>query len=113
MLKPFKIQCWYAKSENFTRDFRQAILQSNGVPALSKVRWTSTQENIVVQKKDNELIYSISFPRPTIYWLGFFLEFYFPGLQGTINIVTTEVNIIPEYYPYEDCTRTSCIGFLV
>lgn len=113
LLKPFKVQCWYAITKTFKRDFRQVVLKPDGTLTPNSVKWIATQENINVRMRKNELIYSKSFERPRNLWLGFFLEFSFQGLQGSKNVVTTEINIIPEFYPFEDCTRSNCVGSLV
>ncbi|CAF0930820.1 unnamed protein product [Brachionus calyciflorus] len=113
-LKPFSVRCWYAQTrDNVRRDFRQTYLSPNGLPTFRPLNWTSTQSGIHIYKNEDKIKYTIAFERKTNGWFGFFLEFYFPGLQGSTNIVTTETNIIPEFYPFEDCTRSSCIGRLV
>ncbi|RNA29690.1 autocrine proliferation repressor A-like [Brachionus plicatilis] len=112
ILKPFKVQCWYAKSLDFKRDFRQTVLSPSGTLTLNPIKWMSTQENIIITQKGDQLIYTISFERSKKSWLGFFMEFSFQGLQRSVNVVTTEVNIVPEFYPHEDCTRSNCYGIL-
>lgn len=112
ILRPTSVRCWYGKTDSLRRDFRQAILTPTGV-AYRPITWTPTYDGINIEERSGQIKYSIAFERPTSGWLGFYLEFTFPSLQGSINLVTTETNIIPEFYPYEDCTRLSCIGKLV
>lgn len=112
MPKPISARCWYGKTDNYRRDFRQTILTSNGV-TYRPITWTSTQEGILIEESSGQIKYTMVMPRPTTGWLGFFLEFSFQGLHGSVNKVTTEINIIPEWYPFEDCTKLSCVGTLV
>lgn len=112
LTRPLSVSCWYGKTNGSSRDFRQAILTSTGV-TYRPITWTSTQEGIIVEEKQGEIKYSIAMQRPSNGWLGFFFEFSFPGLHGSINKVTTETNIVPEWYPYEDCSKLSCFGNLV
>ena len=112
ILRPISVRYWYGKTDNFKRDFRQAILTSTGV-TYRPITWTPIQDGIRKEEIPGQIKYSIAMERPTSGWLGFFMEFTFPGLQGSVNIVTTETNIVPEFYPFEDCTKLSCIGKLV
>ena len=59
------------------------------------------------------IIYEIAYPKPLSGWFGFFMQLSFPGVEGAESIVTTETNIIPETFPYEDCYREGCGGVLV
>ncbi|RNA24212.1 autocrine proliferation repressor A-like [Brachionus plicatilis] len=104
LIRPISVSCWYGKSNAFSRDFRETILTSTGV-TYRPITWTSTQEGIIK--------YSIAMQRPLNGWLGFFFEFTFPSLHGTINKVATETNKVPEWFPYEDCSKLSCFGNLV
>jgi hypothetical protein len=46
-------------------------------------------------------------------WFAFFIQLHFPGVEDTFLDVTTETNIIPETYPFPDCSGESCYGTLV
>jgi hypothetical protein len=43
-------------------------------------------------------------------WLGFFIEFEFKGVEGKVLKLSTETNIIPSFYPFDDCYKEKCIG---
>ena len=68
---------------------------------------------IQTEKRPDGFVYKIAFPRRLNGWLGFFFQLTFPGLDNTALEITSEVNIIPETYPYDDCYRDSCVGKLV
>jgi len=57
--------------------------------------------------------YVASQPLPDAGWRGFFLEFFFPGPKGSTFHMTTQVSIIPNTYPFPQCTPGECHGQLV
>ena len=77
------------------------------------VIWFSTTNGLTVTETDQTITYQIAFKNPPYGWLGFFIAFSFPGLQDTVLQVTTETNVIPEYYPFADCSGENCFGTLV
>lgn len=114
--KPYAVKCYYANTlDNKRRDFRLVIADPNDsskeIP--HPVIWFSTEKNILINETESEIIYETAFKKPFNGWLGFFLQFNFKGLDYSVNIVTTETNIIPETFPFEDCSRQSCTGKLV
>ncbi|CAF0930838.1 unnamed protein product [Brachionus calyciflorus] len=114
--KPYSVECYYAKTlDGKRRDFRLIAADPNdpSKPIPHPVVWLSTQKEIIVTEKPNAITFEIAFNKPSNYWLGFFLQFNFKTIDSSDNIVTTETNIIPEVYPFEDCTRESCKGKLV
>ncbi|KAL5496935.1 hypothetical protein EMCRGX_G013313 [Ephydatia muelleri] len=46
-------------------------------------------------------------------WRAFFLQATFPGPQDSVYEFTTQVNIIPNTFPYPDCSGRSCLGKLL
>lgn len=61
----------------------------------------------------SKAIYEAVFEYPITGWLGFFIQFSFPGLENSMLQVSTETNVIPNIYPFDDCYRDSCLGDLV
>jgi hypothetical protein len=70
-----------------------------------------------------ELVYTYALPRsvvPDNLYVGFFLEItlgiksvYAYDKVDTPYVLTTETNIIPEYFPAADCDGIECIGTFV
>lgn len=114
--KPSSFQAFYAKTlDNKRRDFRLASADPKdpSKPVPHPVVWFSTQKEVLVYEKKDSITYEIAFPKPTDGWFGFFLEFSFRNLDNSVNIVTTETNVIPEFFPFEDCFSNECFGSLV
>ncbi|RMZ97242.1 autocrine proliferation repressor A-like [Brachionus plicatilis] len=114
--KPYIVKCYYANTlGNTRRDFRLVIADPNDsskeIP--HPVVWFSTDKNILTNETKSEIFYEIAFKKPYSGWLGFFLQFNFKGLDYSVNVVTTETNIVPETFPFDDCSRESCLGKLV
>jgi len=57
--------------------------------------------------------YVLSQPLPASGWRGFLGEIYFPAPNGKSFIFTTQVSIIPNTFPYPDCSGAGCYGVLV
>lgn len=113
---PFDIKCFYAFTlEDGRRDFRreEADPSDPSKGKLHHVKWIPTRNGIKTFTDIDQTVYEIAFEVPKKLYLGFYLEFSFKGIDETINIVNTEVNIIPEYYPFDDCFGKYCEGKLV
>jgi len=59
------------------------------------------------------ITYRATFPMPVTGWLAFFIQLNFLTVENNILEITTEANIIPETYPFKDCTLEGCYGTLV
>lgn len=46
-------------------------------------------------------------------WIGFYLEMDFLGSSGSVLQLTTEIVILPNFYPIPDCHDEQCFGTLV
>ena len=58
--------------------------------------------------------FSVTMPTPTVGWRAFFIEAKFKPEAGPLDIIdTTQVNIIPPTYPFEDCEGLGCKGTLI
>ena len=79
------------------------------------VVWLSDRTIIQTTKTSKSVIYTVAFqnPLPSEGWLGFEIQVSFPGLNDTVLQISTQVNIIPETFPFPDCYRESCKGTLV
>ena len=82
---------------------------------LNPVVWVASEKDIVVNETANTVtyLYVINRPIENGIWKGFFLEFEFPYLDKNYLVVTTETNIVPEWYPFPDCYGVGCYGKLV
>ncbi|XP_071814824.1 autocrine proliferation repressor protein A-like [Apostichopus japonicus] len=58
-------------------------------------------------------VYKAEVAIPKIGWNCFFIEMFFPGPKGTQIAFTTEVNIVPNTFPVDECFKDECIGRLV
>jgi hypothetical protein len=83
-----------------------------GGGVLHPVIWLNTNK-IRTTQTTTSITYEAAFVRPATGWFAFFIQLSFEGLENSVNQVTTETNIIPETYPFEDCYKESCYGKLV
>ena len=101
----------------YRRDFRlfAANPDDPSKPIPQPVFWLSDRKIIETTKTSSSVIYTVSFPIPpeTEGWLGFAIQVSFPGLDDSVLQVSTQVNIIPETFPFPDCYQESCRGTLV
>lgn len=74
---------------------------------------TDAQSLRIIQEDSTRITYEAAFLIPTTHWLGFFIQFSFPGFDNTVLQITTESNFVPDYYPFADCTGADCLGKLV
>jgi hypothetical protein len=112
---PSEVKAFYAKTLNSKRrDFRLVAADPNtGKPIPHPVIWESSKTVVQTVETSTQIKYQVAFLRPISGWFGFFIQFSFPGLDNTVLEVTTETNVIPETYPFPDCTTDSCYGKLV
>lgn len=117
--KPFNVRVYYANTlDAKRRDFRLVIADPNhpgGSPILHPVIWLNSEKLVTRNETNTAGTYEVAFrrPAPNAGWFGFFLQFSFAGVEYSTNVITTETNIIPETYPFADCTADSCYGTLV
>lgn len=104
-------------SIHFRRDFRLRVntpgTNGSGDGIWHPVIWEKTKSIISKNETSSTIIYRAAFLKPLAGWLGFFFQLSFPSVEHSVNVVTTETNIIPESYPFPDCTLDSCYGTLV
>ncbi|KAI8494776.1 hypothetical protein Bbelb_273810 [Branchiostoma belcheri] len=108
--EPITIRSFHARTlDGERRDFR-LVNQPPGAesPQPHPVIWLPED----VQHMGNGT-YVAEFDIPAVGWLAFFIQATFPAPHGTALEFTTEVHIIPETFPFPDCTGAACRGTLV
>ncbi|KAI8796905.1 autocrine proliferation repressor protein A [Biomphalaria glabrata] len=107
---PKTVTVYQAKTmDDGRRDFRLAVKSpSSGGSVPHPVIWYSSS---ATQKSPT--VYEAEIMRPLKGWTAFFIQLEFDGPSGSTLQVTTEVNIVPDIFPYPDCTGQTCYGTLV
>nr|XP_028571212.1 autocrine proliferation repressor protein A-like isoform X1 [Podarcis muralis] len=101
---PSAIKCFFADTGNSQRrDFRWST--SAG---LRIIPWFPC----AAEKVENG-VYMAEMSKPLLGWRGFFIEVTFPGPENKPHVFTSEIHIIPDTYPCEDCQGEECYGTLV
>ncbi|KAG5853646.1 hypothetical protein ANANG_G00028200 [Anguilla anguilla] len=102
----YEASTWDAKR----RDFRWAVAWP-GRPGHILFRpvlwWSSPVSN------PTPGVYMKEFLVPKFGWRAFFIEASFSGPLGTVQTFTTEVQIIPDTFPFPDCKAQTCHGTIV
>ncbi|KAI0220672.1 hypothetical protein LSAT2_027836 [Lamellibrachia satsuma] len=103
---PKHVSSWHAiTTSQLRRDFRA----NYGVnAAVSYVFWF---EKTVIDKGDG--IYVAEYDKPNNGWLGFLVKAEYDGPLGQPLTLTSEVNIVPNTFPYPPCQGDGCYGTLV
>ena len=107
--KPSSVVMWHATTlDGKRRDFRLLTGPNPSKPTPHPVVWFSED---VKQIDDNTYLASKSIPE--IGWTAFFIQATFAGPRATVFEVTTQVNIVPNTFPFPDCHGSGCRGTLV
>eukprot|EP00051_Salpingoeca_urceolata_P020759 m.315662 g.315662 ORF g.315662 m.315662 type:complete len:599 (-) comp19677_c5_seq3:2185-3981(-) len=115
--RPSKIIAHYADTlDGARRDWRLIIGPypdcplpvKNGGACLHPVLWKS-QEVFQIAP----MTWTVAFDAPEDRWRAFFIEVEFRGDTELPHIQTTQVNIIPDTFPFPDCSGPACKGTLV
>ena len=77
------------------------------------VFWYSTRDGISTVVASDHITYEVAYALPKKGWFGFYFQFNFPASDGGDLILTSETNIIPDTFPFEDCYQQGCQGTLV
>lgn len=77
------------------------------------VIWVKNSKILQKTETPSTITYRASLLKPLFGWIGFFIQLSFPSIENTTIVVTTETNIIPEEFPYGDCTLEGCYGKLL
>lgn len=114
MISKYLFIFFYSLFVYLRRDFRLIIADpKTGKKVIHPVIWFDTKSVITRTETTDSIVYEATFLRRQFGWFAFFIQLSFPGLEDTALEVATEVNIIPETYPYADCYGASCLGTLV
>lgn len=112
---PLDVKVYYAETlDNVRIDFRLIYLNpKTQQPDFHPVLWKSTTKVLKSGGSKSKMTYEAAFEYPLNRWLGFFIQFTFQGLENSLLQVSTETNVIPDLYPFEDCYKEGCYGKLV
>ncbi|XP_059147475.1 autocrine proliferation repressor protein A-like isoform X2 [Physella acuta] len=108
--EPAKVTVYYTNTlDDGRRDFRVAALNPNtGAPMQHPVLWQTTGAI-----KINETQYEAVIDAPASGWAAFYIQVQFNSIKNSTLEFTTEVNIVPDTFPFPDCSGSSCYGKLV
>lgn len=107
---PTEITAW--KADTFTdyrRDFRVVVARTPNTTDIKPQR--TIYRNIGVGNPE-ENVYQALVKIPKKGWSCFFIEMKFPAPKGQHVVFTTEVNIVPDVFPSDDCVDWECKGTL-
>lgn len=110
---PLEITAIYADTnDDLRRDFRKNIgIPDPSSPVPSNIFWEETN-NIEVLGAGSYRI-QVDYA-PNARWRCFFIKMTYAGPDGRLIYVTTETNIVPDVFPYEDCHgEEQCRGVLL
>ncbi|XP_059147478.1 autocrine proliferation repressor protein A-like [Physella acuta] len=107
---PREVTVYYAQTlDNKRRDFRLFTADpQTGKALFHPVIWFSKQATRLSLNQ-----YQATVERPSYGWAAFFIQLKFDGLKGSTLEFTTEANIVPDEFPFPDCSGQSCRGTLV
>jgi len=104
---PLSVNVFYATSIHPNRrDFRLHI-EEGGDTIRTNVTWIGGP----VEYEGNG--YHIEFENPSSGYLAFYIKATFAGPGGRIFHLTTDTAIVPNNFPYPDCSGADCQGTLV
>jgi hypothetical protein len=114
-LRPNNVVIYYAQTIDERRDFRLLVgdPRDPSKPFAHPVIWFANYHNLKTSESSHQITYEATFPLPRFGYFGYFIQFTFDGPFNTVNIITTETNVIPETFPFPDCSGESCYGKLV
>ena len=112
-VKPIDVVLWQANTlpNNPKRDFRLIAGPDPNNPTPQLILWKKKEAN-----HQGYLTYRGEIDVPTVGWSGCFLEAtYELHMNGKLHILqlSTQVNIVPNTFPYPDCHGVGCKGKLV
>ncbi|KAH9499584.1 hypothetical protein Btru_074198 [Bulinus truncatus] len=109
-IPPKEVTVFHAQTlDDKRRDFRLFTANpKTGDALIHPVIWFSRSPT-----KISDTQYVAVLEKPAMGWAAFFIELKFPGQKGSTMDFTTEVNIVPDTFPFPDCSGTSCLGTLV
>ena len=115
-VEPIGVTLWYSTTlrENPKRDFRLIAGPDPDNPTPQFIFWEKRSVKNV--SKNETFSYMGVINVPTVGWSGCFIEAsYELKVNGEIRVfqITSQVNIVPNTFPYADCSGAACKGKLV
>ncbi|XP_061469346.1 autocrine proliferation repressor protein A-like [Rhineura floridana] len=106
--EPSAAKCFFANTlGSKRRDFR-LFMGPSSPGLLQDVFWFPCG----VEKVETG-VYKAELEKPLTGWKGFLIEVTFPGPGNNDYVFTSEVHIIPDTFPCEDCKEIQCYGNVV
>lgn len=107
---PMDVTVYHARTlSDKRRDFRMFIFNNaTGKAMLNPVLWHSRAANRL-----SPTHYEAELLRPPEGWAAFFIQVKMNGVRGSFLEFTSEVNIVPDVFPFADCFGGACFGTLV
>lgn len=113
---PSSVKAWvaYTIDGNKRRDFRLvALMPPNNQPGLHPVLWMGFDMQ-PTSTTPSTISYEAWVAPPATGWVGFVIEVQWPtGIQGSTFRVSSAPSILPDTFPYDDCTGMACKGELL
>lgn len=109
-IPPKEVTVYHAQTlDNKRRDFRLFTADpQTGKALIHPVLWFSKSATQLSPTQFEAVL-----AKPAVGWGAFFIQLKFPGLKGSTMEFTTEVNIVPDVFPFPDCSGEACRGTLV
>jgi len=110
--QPLEICAYHATTlDGNRRDFRFAQQDPKGPPGAPAPHPVVYVKDKVASAKQG--VYVAEYDNPPVGWINFFIEVTFPGNDVNNFEFTTQNFVIPDTYPYAQCSGLGCIGTLV
>lgn len=107
---PVNVTAWSADTHTSTRrDFRILVART---PNTTDVQLQPTRYRNIGVGNPEENTYQAIVDIPKTGWRCFFIEMMFEAPKNQHIVFTTEVNIVPDTFPSEDCVDWECKGTL-
>uniref|UniRef100_UPI003980852C PhoPQ-activated protein PqaA family protein n=1 Tax=Salmonella sp. s54395 TaxID=3159664 RepID=UPI003980852C len=105
---PINITAWKANSyTDYRRDFRVLVART---PNTTDIKPQPTVYRNIGVGNPAENTYQAVVDIPRAGWSCFFIEMMFEAPKGEHVVFTTEVNIVPDTFPSDDCVGWECKG---
>lgn len=111
--KPVDISVYHATTlDGKRRDFRLLVKGDDGKAFPHPVIWFNTSISSKHESPGNYQ-YIASMNNPDIGWRAFLIQASFKGPRDSVFQWSTQVNIIPNTFPFPECHGEGCRGVLV
>ena len=115
-VEPIGVTMWHSTTlrDNPKRDFRLIAGPDPDNPTPQFIFWE--KRTVKDLPKNETFTYMGAVNEPTVGWSGCFIEAsYELKIKGEIRVfqISSQVNIVPNTFPYADCSKEGCKGKLV